>query len=585
LSRYGLEHHYTVRSFGWNSPGFFVGDIKRCDDLVAYWNLRASDIPLWFVDPNYINRYSNILPAWEAHARAIVSRRTHEFERQIGVWYRCDKVEDTQTAMEAALKPFEGKPLTACGVSPHLWNGRNLLPPMMYLDEVAALGVLGGDNTQRRLSFSLPDKPFSSDAWFHTQHLVASVSFLGGIYDDGLTLCPPFIPELNEFYARTIHFDYSKLRIESERVGLVIDAADKDAFVHPLPVADLFDKIFDSAGFTARPSKGGLILRQLIRQLGGLHGARVFKIPGVRRLLKVHGPTDTFKRNEALQLIGSRDPQHPDESSFNDHQNIYIQPRAHDRKLEAQDVFAYLVEKGLFRIGKTVNCPSCRMSEWISLDALKHKIRCEMCGYEYEVTGQLIDDRWDYRRSGLLGAERNAQGAVSVALTLQQLETNLHSFHQHIYSTSLDLTPKHDRNLPKCEVDFIWMIPRPYPRKTVVIFGECKDRGPVKLVEFQKDVDNLRKVADALPRRRFKTFFLLAKLASFTDEEINLVQTLNDEHRLRAILLTPRELEPYHIYERVEGQLTGNNHGGTPEDLAEGTAQLYFNKKRTASVD
>jgi hypothetical protein len=134
----------------------------------------------------------------------------------------------------------------------------------------------------------------------------------GGLYrDEQHTLHPPFIPELNEFYARTMHFHYDRLRMESEGIGLVIDAADTDTFLYALPVADLVDRIFGMARFSTKPSSAGLIVRQLIRQLDGLQGARVFKIPGVRRLLKTHGPTATFTKKSALELIGSRDPENP----------------------------------------------------------------------------------------------------------------------------------------------------------------------------------------------------------------------------------------------------------------------------------
>ncbi len=39
-------------------------------------------------------------------------------------------------------------------------------------------------------------------------------------------------------------------------------------------------------------------------------------------------------------------------------------------------------------------------------------------------TRQLVAGTWHYRRSGLLGTERNAQGAVPVLLTLQQFDIN-----------------------------------------------------------------------------------------------------------------------------------------------------------------
>ena len=138
---------------------------------------------------------------------------------------------------------------------------------------------------------------------------------------------------------------------------------------------------------------------------------------------------------------------------------------------------------------------------------------------------------------------------------------------------------------PNCEVDLVWIIARDYPRKTAVILGECKDQGPIKLDEFEKDVENLRRVADAFPRKRFKTFVLLTKLAPFTPEEIELAKTLNDNHQHRAILLTSRELEPTHIYERTKLEFDIKEYASSPEDLVQTTAMIYFKKQPAGSED
>ena len=505
LSRHALERHYGV-DVGWDSPGFFVGDATNLDDLVCHWNLRAADIALWFVDPAHLGRYDEIIPTWEKTMRQSVAHR-HEWDRRVAAWTRRENI-------EKARQPFGEMPLTVCPVSEYSWNGRNVRPPMMSFDQVSVLGVFGRERGQPKVSFSLSNKPFCGDTWFHTQHLVASVSFIGGLYgDEQYTLHPPYIPELNEFYARTMHFQYDRLRIESERIGILIDAADADAWLHALPVADLFERVFGMAGYTTKLSNGGLITRQLISRLGGLQGARVFKIPGVRRLLRTHGPAASFTKKGALELIGQKDPDNPD-AKFSDHLDLYIEQRPRGTNLKPDDVFGHLVENGLFRIGAELNCPGCRMASWIALDALKQRVVCELCGHEYDATRQLMGGVWHYRRSGVLGAERNAQGAIPVALTLQQLETTLRGGHYDgVYSPSLDLTKiGHARN--ECEMDLVWVIPRPYPRKTVIILGECKDQGPIRSDEFERDIENLRRVADALPRKRFKTFILLAKTES-----------------------------------------------------------------------
>jgi hypothetical protein len=95
-----------------------------------------------------------------------------------------------------------------------------------------------------------------------------------------------------------------------------------------------------------------------------------------------------------------------------------------------------------------------------------------------------------------------------VVLTLQQLDANISSLDEAVHSMSLDLTPTSGSSAP-CEVDLVWMITRPHRRRTAIILAECKDRGPIPLDEFERDVENLRRVADALPRNRLKSFLLL----------------------------------------------------------------------------
>ena len=568
LSRHGIERHYSVEA-GWSYPGFFVGNADNLDDLICHWNLRASEIPLLFIDPRHLARFSEIIPPWEKMMRESVAHR-HEWQRRLAVWTRSEDA-------ESARDHFPDKELTLCSVSEHLWNGHNVRPPMMHFDQASVLGVLGRDNGQPKVSFPLSEKPFCSDTWFHTQHLVASVSFLSALYgDDHYTLRPPYLPELNEFCARTMHFYYSKLRLESERVGIVIDAADTDAWLNALPVADLVERIFRLAGYQSKLSNGGLIARQLIARLGGLQGARAFKIHGVRRLIKTHGPSGSFSKQAALQLIGEKDPKRPD-AKFSDYEDLHVGPRLGGEKLTPSMVFAHMLKKGLFRMGRELTCPNCGLPSWVALDTLKQKVICELCGEEHDATGQLIDGDWAYRRSGILGTEKNAMGAIPVALTLQQLDTNLTSSRsESAYSLSLCLTPDGATD-NSCEIDFVWIIPRPYPRKTAIILGECKDVGPIKTEDFKRDIETLVRVADALPAERFKTFLLVSKLSPFTDEEIECAKGLNTKYKQRAILLTERELEPYHLYERAKGDIDIDRYAGSPEDLARATATMYFN--------
>ncbi|WP_457390904.1 hypothetical protein [Roseateles sp. P5_E1] len=255
FARYGLERHYSIRS-GWDYPGFYFGDASNLDDLVAFWNLRACDVALWFVDAQHVERYGAFIPAWRKAVEETLSYRKDKFPEHVAIWSRRESPLDAD-GVEARKTTFGDGPHSICGVGEFSWNGLNLLPPMMHFSDVASLGVLVTESGKPSLSFGLSDKPFAADTWFHSQHLVASLSFIGGLYGNkDYTLDPPYIPELNEFYARTMHFQYNKLRIESERVGLVIAATDTDASLHALPVADLFKQVFDLAGFASKVSSG-----------------------------------------------------------------------------------------------------------------------------------------------------------------------------------------------------------------------------------------------------------------------------------------------------------------------------------------
>lgn len=324
FSRHGLERHYSFNS-GWDFPGFFAGDASNLDDLVTFWNLRACDTALWFVDTNHIGRYQAIIPDWKKTVTEMLTFRRDKYPEHAALWRRTKDSDDPSSVDGLTQNAIFGdEPHTICNVSSESsWNGLNLRPPMMYFSEAASLGVLVTESGKPRLSFGLADKPFAGDNWFHTQHLVASLSFIGGLYgNEDYTLEPPYIPELNEFYARTMFSRYNKLRIESERIGILIDAADTDASLYALPVSELFKRVFELAGYMSKLSSGGLIARQLINQLGGVDGARPFKIPGVRRLLRTHGPTKAFNKKSAIQLIAGKDSDNPN-ASFKDHENLY----------------------------------------------------------------------------------------------------------------------------------------------------------------------------------------------------------------------------------------------------------------------
>ena len=151
-----------------------------------------------------------------------------------------------------------------------------------------------------------------------------------------------------------------------------------------------------------------------------------------------------------------------------------------------------------------------------------------------------------------------------MALLLQQLGVNIRGLGDVIFAPSHDLEPLASITLPVCETDFVVIENQTYPDKAAFIIGECKDEGD-RIDE--KDIDNLRQIANAIPSERFDPYILLARLSPFSLEEIALARTLNSHFQERVILLSQRELEPYHVYERVNKERGTRYHGGTAENI------------------
>lgn len=566
LNRHGLKPHNAYNS-NWIYPGLYAGDTSNGADLVNFWNLRACGMQLHFLDLAHRDRVAEFQSLYIERLRTRLSG-LDEFDRNPAIWSRDEFGEQAKE-----LAGQDGYIL--CSLGDGSWNGLNIRPQTMGFGKESSLGVLGGSPARPRVRFALKDKPFSGEIRFYQQHLVASVSLIGGRTDGAeYTFQPPCIPELNEFASRAMHHDYSALHLEREGVGVVIDVADHDIGLEALSTSALIEQIFDLGGFSAKPSSSGLITRQLITRMGGVDGARAFKIPGVRKLLRTYAPNQSFTRNGAIQLIGSTDNETG--ASFADHRNLYIESRDRGTELTPQMVFSHLVEKGLFRIGADLKCPACALTSWTALDALHQQSMCPLCGNSFDATRQLVEGEYAYRRSGVLGLEKNALGAVPVALLLQQLSVNLMgSFGDHIFGASYDLIPKDAMaSLPKCETDFCVLTKSPRSDRTSLIIGECKDAGGAINTN---DIDNLKQVADALPQNRFDVFILLAKLAPFNADEILLAKALNSKPWMRrVIMLTARELEPYRLFERTNVELGLDLQSHTVENLANATHEIYF---------
>jgi hypothetical protein len=357
---------------------------------------------------------------------------------------------------------------------------------------------------------------------------------------------------------------HDEVRPVAGGLGIVVSATEENLQIPALSKSALFEKMFELVGIRAERSQPGIIAENLIRQLGGLQGCRVFKIPGVRELITKYKSTESFTSSEAKRILFEKD--------FNSHRDLYIKRRRTGTQLTVDNVFTYLLERKVFRAGLELRCPNCQLKFWKHIDDCETMIACDYCGTTFDMTLQLRDrGDWRYRRSGLFGREDHQQGAITVVLSLQQLETSLHEY-PLTYSTGLNLQDTRGR-LGKCEVDFLIITEN---RDGVQVgLSECKTNQEITAV----DVSNLSQVADALGELDVQPFLIFCKTGTFSETEIGLLKEKAAAKPNRFILLSGRELEPYGVYERAREQFAVDTFGGSLQAMADATRNIFFDPK------
>jgi hypothetical protein len=544
--------------------GVFIGEADSFQHLVEFWNLRAADIDAFFLDPRQRNRLEKILKDLE---RIVGSLPPHPILglQRLGIWLAH---KNTDEELKRFTVPLEVREVNQYTWDDRIWKGSKIQPPLMQFGDHSSVAQISEGEPRPTVTFDVRERPGFDDPPFNSQQLVLTVKpTLNYSRDDRFLFTVPFIPEMNEYFGRAHHYHWNSARAEKDGLGIVTHLWTEHITLFGMERFSFARELFKTFGIAAELSQPGLICDQLIRQMGGPQGCRVFKIKGVRTLIEKFGPAQHFTRSDAMRLIGNVDPV-TNSANFSEYEHLHIEPRDKDR-LTPQDAFSFLLKQRVFRVGLQLKCPSCQLEFWRPLDDVSTAITCEYCGKEFNCTPQLKDRDWAYRPSGLFGRGDNQEGGVPVALTLQQLEIALGD-RPMLWLPGLNLRPL-TANIDTCESDFV-LLCQDYRGRVTLIMGECKTN---KQIEAD-DVANLSKVADAFPSDRFDVFLVFSKTGEFTPEEVQRCRAADSGVRGRTILLSARELEPYFLYERAAKQFAINQTAVSPEDMVEATRGIYF---------
>jgi hypothetical protein len=542
--------------------GFYVGQANSFEDVINFWNLRAADVDVFFYDAGHEKRLSSFRDAFLEVVRR-QTRTLRDFPPFVGIWSR------------------EGGPAIDTAPFGHAISGgtvRDGLPgivvPLMQFRSRRAFGHVNEVNGGSRITFQSPGKPFKEDDVSFRQMMAVGIrSTLGFQSDFGQTLVTPSLPEMNDFYRREMVLIGDGVRVQKSGFDILVPADSSDISFYALETTKVIAEFFSVFGIHAEPSLAGRIAMRIIHQMNGLQGCRVFKLPGVRKLIEEYGALQPFTRGAATQTIAQIDAAtgRPTESG------LFVE----GIRLTSNSAFDFLLKRGALRAGLELSCPSCNLEFWLTLETLGHKVVCEYCGESFDVTTQLKDRDWRFRRSGLFGKDNHQEGALPVVLTLQQLETNVHSLSSScLFATSFKLSSAGAKISP-CETDLV-MLTEDVRGNIQLAIGECKTGGP-KFEITEQDVKNLLAVANAFPQERVTVYLIFSKTGPFSEAEITRCMSAQDPVRRRVILLSDRELEPYHVYERTAEQFNIDPTAISLGDLARATHDIYFQPRPKAA--
>lgn len=568
LTEYGMSWFSDRFSSNWLNPGILIGDALAFDDLLLFWNLRAAGAEVWFYDQAHSARLRLCGDAFIATLRSKLA----SWPNALNVWSR--------TEQWTSDLDMNGIAQSRCrGAEREIWNGLNILPvrPSFSRWHRDVVSNYAEDDNGARASFALPDRPFDDEGpSTFDQHFVVTVNVLPyGQATENLTFNTPFVPALNEFYGRNFYWGSDEARVEQESlghgaIGIITEVRSQRLEIRAIRVDDWMRHFFELFGVRVKRSEPGRRCTRLIRQLDGIQGCRVLKVRGARELIGKYGPDQSFTRSGATSCIGNNDPitQQP---RFKEFEHLHIRP--HQGKLTPGEVFRYLVSRGVFRVGLNLKCTNCELESWIPLDDVKTMSACVYCGQHFDVTSQLKDRDWRYRRSGLFGRDDDQLGGIPVALALQQLDTSLHD-HLLMYSTALEFESQTVK-MQRCEADFVAVLAgRPNLREAPIqiLIGEAKTSSEI-------DADDVRKLgmlADAIPAEIAQAYIMFAKTDTFTAEEVALAKSLNSPGKQRVILWSRDELEPYLVYERSQDRVPNYVCGSSLADMVTATNILFF---------
>jgi hypothetical protein len=158
------------------------------------------------------------------------------------------------------------------------------------------------------------------------------------------------------------------------------------------------------------------------------------------------------------------------------------------------NLYDYLVSKGVFKIGLRVQCPRCMRRSWFPLESVRDNFSCPRCLNAFSAIGTIESSEWTYKTTGPFSVPHYGDGAYSVLLTLELLNSRNFSTLHTTPVLSFKAAGPGGQTL-EADAAAFWQDAVFGQRNDGILFAECKTYNRFQAKDFMR----MRQLAKTFP--------------------------------------------------------------------------------------
>ena len=473
------------------SASVFFMDASKIEDVIDYWNLRASGRPVLPLPKQFlaVESFKQVIVEYLDEHRRPWEKGSRGFDVASLVRSRHSSMDEMQAFAKSLAPPSadgqQGAATQRMSLQhwyPRLWDewarGKDGGVADVYGKDDETIDIAGEEDLSIRLKSLIPS--FGRENWFWSNGRCVN-EFDLRLYgaDEHLAEVYPKVEGDQLLHAITGNIGgFGEWRVGRHGLVRIVRRVSGESRKAPESEKIFFAWLKDR-GWEAKLSSPGILAKQIYKRLGGAVGMLADK--EVLALIEhMNGGTISRRGAQKDDRVGA------------ERQASVAEVK---RKLNGHR-YEWFVQKGIFKLGLQTKCPNCQRNSWFGMTTLKEEFDCPKCLNTFRAAGNIDQGRsgWFYRTAGPFSVPNFADGAFSVLLTLEALAGHVTSSRR---STSV---PSFEAMAPgkvalEADLAMFWRDGSYGDDTAGILFGECKSYGLFKPKDFQR----MRYLAETFP--------------------------------------------------------------------------------------